>query len=255
MGNHIGRVAIVTGAASGIGKATVEAIVAGGGSVVAVDRVELPIFEVDDQLRVATAVGDVRSASDNLAWVALAEERFGRLDGIALNAGIPKSGDILTLPMEQLDEVLDVNVRAVVLGIRAAVPAMKRLGGGSIVVTASTSGLGGDTNMWPYNTSKGAVINLVRGLSLDLGTDAIRINAVCPGPTETGMTTGIKSIPAIYDGLQARISLGRWGKASEVAAAISFLLSTEASFITGVALPVDGGLTAGTGQFFPKQKN
>jgi meso-butanediol dehydrogenase / (S,S)-butanediol dehydrogenase / diacetyl reductase len=253
VGQHEGRVVVVTGAASGIGRATVEAVVRGGGSVVAVDRAEFTGFDVDDSTRVATISGDVTSEADNAAAVRLSVERFGRLDGIALNAGISKSGDVLDLPIEEFERVMSINVTGVLLGIRAAVPELRRSGGGSIVVTASTSGIGGDRTMWPYNTSKGAAINLVRGLSQDLGVDGIRVNAVCPGPTETGMTTAIKSAPEMYEGLRSRIALGRWGKPEEVAAAISFLLSPVSSFITGVALPVDGGVTANTGQFFPKQ--
>lgn len=185
--------------------------------------------------------------------VQMAIERFGRLDVLVCNAGIPMSGDLLTMPMEKFDRVMEVNVRAVVLGARAAVPAMRTCGGGSIVVTASTSGIGGDPGMWPYNTSKAAAINLVRALSLDLAVDKIRVNAVCPGPTETGMTQRLLSVPAVYDGLRSRIALQRWGQSHEIAAAISFLASDDASFITGVALPVDGGLTASTGQFLPPQ--
>jgi meso-butanediol dehydrogenase / (S,S)-butanediol dehydrogenase / diacetyl reductase len=256
MASHTGQVFVVTGAASGIGRATVEAIVRGGGSAVAFDRAEFSGFDVADASRldrVAVHSGDVTSEVDNAAAIRLAVKRFGRLDGIALNAGISKSGDILDLPMEEFDRVMSINVKGLVLGVRAAVPELRRCGGGSIVVTASTSGIGGDTSMWPYNASKGAAVNLVRGLSQDLGVDGIRVNAVCPGPTETGMTTGIKAMPDLYNGLQARIALGRWGRADEIASAISFLLSTESSFITGVALPVDGGVTANTGQFFPKR--
>ena len=253
MNSHSGQVILVTGAASGIGRATVEAVVRGGGSVVAVDRVDCPVFEVEDHARIVTMHGDVTVQEDNEEWVQRAVKRFGRLDGVALNAGIATSGDILDLPIAEFERVMAVNVTGVLLGIRAAVPELRKVGGGSLVVTASTSGIGGDTNMWPYNASKGAAINLVRGLSQDLGADAIRVNAVCPGPTETGMTTGIKSAPALYESLRARIALGRWGQPAEVAAAISFLLSPASSFITGIALPVDGGVTANTGQFLPKQ--
>ena len=179
MGMHAGRVAVVTGAASGIGRAAAERIVAEGGSVVAVDRAADAFGWADGIDRMAVLTGDITDAAVNHSAVALAVERFGRLDAAVLNAGIPMSGDLLTMPMEQLQQVLDVNVVAVVLGIRAAVPAMRTSGGGSIVVTASTSGIGGDPGMWPYNTSKGAVVNLVRAAALDLGADAIRVNAVC----------------------------------------------------------------------------
>ena len=249
---HAGRVAVVTGAASGIGRAAAERIVAEGGSVVAVDRAADAFGWADGIDRMAVLTGDITDAAVNHSAVALAVERFGRLDAAVLNAGIPMSGDLLTMPMEQLQQVLDVNVVAVVLGIRAAVPAMRTNGGGSIVVTASTSGIGGDPGMWPYNTSKGAVINLVRAAALDLGVDAICVNAVCPGPTETGMTARLATLPVMYEDLRRRIALQRWGTASEVAAVISFLASVDASFVTGAIIPVDGGITASTGQFLPR---
>ena len=253
MGAHDGRVAVVTGAASGIGRAAAERIVAEGGSVVACDRDEAQLTWAADNDRIATVTGDVTDVATNERAVSVAIERFGRVDAIVLNAGIAMSGDLLTMPIEQFDRVIDVNVRAVVLGMRAAIPDMRRAGGGAIVVTASTSGIGGDPNMWPYNTSKGAVINLVRATAIDLAADNIRVNAVCPGPTETGMTIGIRHVPEIYDGLRRHIPMQRWGKPSELAAAISFLASPDASFITGVALPVDGGITANTGQFLPRE--
>ena len=253
MGAHDGRVAVVTGAASGIGRAAAERIVAEGGSVVACDRDEAQLTWAADNDRIATVTGDVTDVATNERAVSVAIERFGRVDAIVLNAGIAMSGDLLTMPIEQFDRVIDVNVRAVVLGMRAAIPDMRRAGGGAIVVTASTSGIGGDPNMWPYNTSKGAVINLVRATAIDLAADNIRVNAVCPGPTETGMTIGIRHVPEIYDGLRRHIPMQRWGKSSELAAAISFLASPDASFITGVALPVDGGITANTGQFLPRE--
>jgi meso-butanediol dehydrogenase / (S,S)-butanediol dehydrogenase / diacetyl reductase len=249
------RVAIVTGAASGIGRATVERLVAAGMNVVAVDLDRdrfgwLAAQGIDDAVDVV--VGDVTDPALNAAAVAAALQRFGRLDAAVFNAGVSMSGDLLDLPMEQFDRALDVNVRAVALGMRSVVPTMRAAGVGRIVVTASTSGIAGDPNMWAYNTSKGAVINLVRAAAVDLGPDNITVNAVCPGPTETEMTARIKGAPQVHDRLRRAVPLQRWGQPAEIAAVIAFLVSTEASFVNGAVIPVDGGITASTGQFLPR---
>jgi NAD(P)-dependent dehydrogenase (short-subunit alcohol dehydrogenase family) len=249
----IDRVAIVTGAASGIGKATVDRLVAAGTSVVAVDRDPIPWVESTDAPTVITVLGDVADPETNAAAVELALDTFGRLDAAVFNAGVSMSGGLLDLPLEQFDRAIEINVRAVALGIRSVVPAMRAGGTGRIVVTASTSGIGGDPNMWAYNTAKGAVINLVRAAAVDLGADAITVNAVCPGPTETAMTSAISTLPDVYDGLRRRIPLQRWGRPEEIAAVIAFLTSADASFVNGAIIPVDGGITANTGQFLPRE--
>ena len=248
------RVAIVTGAASGIGRATVELLVSRGFGVVAID-LDADRFDwahgVD---RIAVIAGDVCSEDVNQHAVDVAVERFGRLDASVLNAGVPGRGDLITAPLDLFDRVIEINVRAVLLGIRAAVPAMRAVGGGRITVTASTSGLAGDPLMWPYNTAKAGVINLVRAAALDLAAEDITVNAVCPGPTETQMTAGIKQDTQRHEDLRRAIPAQRWGTPEEIAAVIGFLVSAEASFITGAAIPVDGGITASTGQFSPAER-
>ena len=257
-GSGVARVAVVTGAASGIGRATVQRLVALGTSVVAVDLQQHAfgwVAESGLQDRVAVVVGDVTDDETNVRAAATAITHFGRLDAAVFNAGISMSGDLMELPLEEFDRAIAVNVRAVVLGMRSVVPQLRASGSGRIVVTASTSGMAGDPNMWAYNTSKGAVINLVRAAAIDLGPHNITVNAVCPGPTETEMTSRLQSLPAIHEQLRRTIPLQRWGQAAEIAAMIAFLTSPEASFVNGAIIPVDGGITASTGQFPPRPAN
>ncbi len=142
-------------------------------------------------------------------------------------------------------------MRGVLLGLRAALPALRAGGGGSIVVTASVSGLFADPGLFAYNASKSAVVNLVRSAAIDLAIEGIRVNAVCPGGIRgTGMTGPMeRHAPDLYEEMRSHIPLGRLGEPPEIAAVVAFLLSDAASFVTGVALPVDGGVTAGTGQY------
>ena len=220
--------------------------------MVAIDRSASDLAWAEPVDNIVCIEGDVSTEATNAAGVAAALDHFGRLDASVLNAGVASSGDLVNQPMDEFERSLAVNVRGVVLGVRAATPAMLATGQDpAFCVTASTSGLRGDPGMWSYNTAKGAVVNYVRSAALDLGPYGIRINAVAPGPTDTGMTTRLKEIPRAYEQLRQRMAVQRWATAEEVAQVISFLVSPAASIVTGAIVPADGGMSANTGQFLP----
>ncbi len=246
------RVAIITGAASGIGRAAVELFTERGTKVVAVDLTADGLSWAAGRDDVVTVAGDISQDGANAAMVHAAVDTWGRLDWAFLNAGVVGSpaieGDGAA---DRLDEILAINVRGVMLGIRHCAPAMRAAGGGSIVATASTSGMRGDPGSWAYNASKAAVINLVRAAAIDYGTHGIRINAVAPGPTITGMTRSLEHLPELYAEMTRRIPMQRWGQAREQAQVAWFLCSADASFVTGVTIPCDGGISANVGHFLP----
>jgi NAD(P)-dependent dehydrogenase (short-subunit alcohol dehydrogenase family) len=246
----VSPVLLVTGAASGIGRATLDLAVERGASVVAVDLAGLEDLAGHDN--VTPVQGDACDADIMGRAVAEAEKRFGALHGLVLNAGVTGSGPVDTVGIDVLRRLLEVNTVALATGLQAAVPALRRAGGGSVVVTSSVSGLGGEPNHLAYGTAKAAAINLARCAAIDLARDGIRVNTVCPGPIHTPMTNPLRErSPDRYEELRRTIPLGRWGEAHEVAEVICFLLSPAAGFLTGVTLPVDGGVMARTPQFLP----
>ncbi len=249
-----GKVAVVTGAASGIGRAAARALHAAGARVVLVDRDAAGLQAVADGLgEAALAVAlDVTADGSAAEYVARAEARFGPVRLAVLNAGV--NGPVARVEdvtPAAFDQVIAVNVRSVWLGLAALVPAMRRAGGGAIVATSSSAGLRGAARLAPYVASKHAVIGLVKSAALETARDGIRINAVCPGPVDTGMIAAIEAGIRPDDpagarrGTEARVPMGRLGTVDEVAALMLFLLSDQASFATGAAYSLDGGTVAG----------
>lgn len=244
------KVVIVTGAASGIGEATARRFSDEGACVALVDRNEIPLANVAADLAKELTIAHVADVSESAATQAMVEtvvRRFGRLDVMVNNAGIFEGGDPAEITDAQWRKVMATNLDGVFYGCRAALPHLEKTKG-SIVNTASVSGLGGDWGMSPYNAAKGAVVNLTRALALDLGRKGVRINAVCPSLTRTGMTSDMMDDEKLLTKFAERIPLGRVCEPDEIAAVIAFLASDDASFMTGANVTVDGGVSASNGQ-------
>ncbi len=246
------RVAVVTGAGSGIGRATAEQLLASGHAVVAVDLDVSALAWVTGMPAAVPLVGDVSTPECNCAMVALAQKTFGALDLLVLNAGVAEIGSLRKLTPELIDRVLGVNLRGVALGLSSAVPALERSEAPAVVTVASISGLFGEPAMAIYAASKGGVVNLTRSAAVELGPRGIRVNCVCPGPTLTGLAAPqMAARPGIYDTLRGNVPLKRLAQPAEIASVICFLLSPAASFVHGAVIPVDGGITANVGQYPP----
>jgi NAD(P)-dependent dehydrogenase (short-subunit alcohol dehydrogenase family) len=247
-----GRSVIVTGAAGGIGRATAERLARGGWRVLAVDRDAGKLAWAEGRPGIASAVADVSSEADNQRIVAEAERLHGRLDAVVLNAAITGGGRIDELPWEDFQRVIAVNLCGPVLGVRAALPALRRQGGGAIAVTSSTMGVAGDAENFAYCMAKHALIGLVRSVSREIGWENIRINALCPGPTKTAMTGMMEDVaPAHFERLARSVPLQRWADPDEMASVLEFLISPAASYVSGHALVADGGAMVGTGLTMP----
>ena len=176
-----------------------------------------------------------------------AVKRFGGLHVMVNNAGVAPEGKVTEATLAEWQEVMAINAGGVFHGCRAAMPHLIA-SKGCIVNTASVSGLGGDWGLSFYNASKGAIVNFTRALALDHGADGVRVNAVCPSFTLTPMTEDMQKDRKVLAKFRERIPLGRPAQPSEIASVVAFLASDDASMVTGVALPVDGGVTASNGQ-------
>jgi NAD(P)-dependent dehydrogenase (short-subunit alcohol dehydrogenase family) len=246
-GRVAGKVALITGAAQGMGAAHARALAREGATVAIADIAAGPGEQLANELRGAGAEASYHDhdVTDSGAWtdlVAAVEQRHGPIGVLVNNAGVQVRSVGIEADDDEWAKVTAVNQRGVFLGMRAAIPGMVRNGGGSIVNVASVAAVVGMAGSIPYQASKAAVLGLTRGAAVSYGRDNIRVNAICPGLVITGMTQSAS--PGSVDALKASIPLGRDGQPEEVSAAVVFLASDEASYITGVALPIDGGFVA-----------
>jgi meso-butanediol dehydrogenase/(S,S)-butanediol dehydrogenase/diacetyl reductase len=244
------KTVLVTGAASGIGLAAARRFLDEGARVVMLDIDEAGLEKAAAGLpqdRVLVQVGDTASSETAAAAVKAAVDRFGGLDVLINNAGVATEGDIMQTSEEDFAHVMAVNVAGYFHMAKAAMPELVK-SRGSIVMISSVSGLGGDWNTFAYNTSKGAVSNMVRAMALDAGKDGVRVNAVNPSFTKTGMTEDMLAKPELVAKFRERMPLGAPEDPEGVAAVMAFLASDDARLVTGVNLPVDAGLSASNGQ-------
>ncbi len=257
-----GKVAVITGATGGIGSAAARLFADEGARVALVDLDEAALRETAQSIgedKASYTVADVTQPDQTRAYINEAVERWGGIDILLANAGIEGVLSLITdYPIDVFDRVMAVNVRGVWLGIKYAIPAMRERGGGSIVITSSTAGIGGSPEMSAYNTSKHAVIGLMRTAALEFAPDGIRVNTVNPAPIETRMMRSIEemrvdamddskvTVDVIKQAAADRLPLQRYGEPEEVARLMLFLSSDDSSFCTGGVYMVDGGRSAGS---------
>ena len=241
IGRLAGKVAVITGGASGIGLATARRFVAEGASVVVGDLNATALAPVADELGDAavTVVGDASSEDDVAALVATAVEQFGRLDVAFANAGIGSVSRLVDADLAEWSRVLDINLTGPFLMVKHA--ARQMTDGGSIVVTASLNAVQPGIGMGAYCSSKAGVAMLVEVAALELGPVGIRVNAIGPGLVQTTLTEGAFMVPGIVDGYRENTPVGRHAQPEEIAGMVAYLASDEASFVTGSLHLIDGG--------------
>jgi NAD(P)-dependent dehydrogenase (short-subunit alcohol dehydrogenase family) len=247
-----GKIAVITGTAAGIGRATALRFAQEGAAIVGADVSEAANDETAQMVQDAGGkmIGVTVDVTDNdsvAALFATAEHQFGRVDIIFNNAGVmlPGDGDAITTSDEIIDRTLAINVKGVIHCCRNGIPALRRAGGGSIINTASfVASLGAATPQIAYTASKGAVLSLTRELAVIHAREGIRVNALSPGPLQTEMLMSLLDTEEKRRRRLVHVPMGRFGQAGEMANAALFLASDESSYMTGSNLQVDGGLTA-----------
>jgi NAD(P)-dependent dehydrogenase (short-subunit alcohol dehydrogenase family) len=242
------KVALITGAGSGIGRQTALLFSKEGAAVVCVDVNENAARDTASSIKNSIAVkADVSKAADCHQMVMAAERQFGKLHVLFNNAGImhAKDDDAITTSEEVWDVTLDINAKGVFLGCKYGIPALKRAGGGSVINTASfVAVLGAATPQIAYTASKGAVLAMTRELAVIHARQNIRVNALCPGPLKTELLMSFLNTEAKKQRRLVHIPMGRFGEAEEIAKAALYLASDESSYVTGTEFLVDGGITA-----------
>jgi len=251
-GRLANKVAVITGAASGIGKESAILFAKEGAKVVAVDMNEGKLAEVVQQItkeggEAVLFVADVTKSDDCASMVRKAETMYGKLNILFNNAGISHADDdgATNTSEEVWDLTMAVNVKGVFLGCKHGIPAIKRAGGGNIINTASfVAHLGAATPQLAYTSSKGAVLSMTRELAAIHAREGIRVNALCPGPLNTELLQKYLNTEEKRQRRLVHVPMGRFGEAIEIARAALFLASDDASFITGSEFLVDGGITS-----------
>jgi len=241
------KVALITGAGSGIGRQTALLFSQEGAAVVCVDVNETAARETASQLKNATSIkADVSKARDCEQMVAAAEKAFGKLNVLFNNAGIMHADDdnAETTSEAVWDLTMNINAKGVFFGCKYGIPALKRAGGGSIINTASfVAKMGAATPQIAYTASKGAVLSMTRELAVIHARQNIRVNALCPGPLKTELLMSFLNTEAKKQRRLVHIPMGRFGEAHEIARAALFLASDDSSYVTGTEFLVDGGIT------------
>ncbi len=249
MGRFTDKVVVITGAASGIGEGSARRFSEEGATLVLGDIDKGALDRLADELggTVETRKTDVTDRAACEALVEAAIDRFGRIDVLVNDAGVDHLGKLDEGDFSEFTKVIETDLYGVVHMSRAAIAHLRK-SKGCIINVSSVSGLGGDWNHSFYCAAKGAVSNFTRALAMDEARNGVRVNAVNPSLTYTALTAGMKEQPDLIAKFEERIPLGRGAEPSDIAGAIAFLASDDARFVTGVNLPVDGGLTASNGQ-------